>query len=86
MQEENNFTIEHINLSEFNFAEKDFSIFYDQTHDIWYAEPHDPESPFDTLIIQDPKNNILFEDNMDIFGIYEITLEHFKKLQSIVLG
>jgi len=72
---ENETEIVFRDIAEFPFEEEEFSIYYDETDDIWYAEHYDPE--VDEIIRFDEDD---FESgSFSIFG-REIVKSEFEEL------
>jgi hypothetical protein len=74
--------LEEKEIIEFSFPEENFIIYCEDG--IWKAKHNDEDLFEEELIIEDSKQGILFlEESMDLFGVYVLCLDHFKKLKEI---
>jgi hypothetical protein len=71
--------IEYKDIAEFNF--ESFKIVFDS--DLWYAESFDTEVE-ELIIIEDPENALTLKEDLDIFGVYVLTLEKFYEIKRIL--
>lgn len=66
----------------FDFSDEGFNIIYENEE--WIAEPIN-EDDETIIIIESEKEDIWFDDQLELFGGYDLTEENFNKLKQAVL-
>ncbi len=78
--------IEYQNLIEFEFEEDNYSVFYSEDNQVWFAEHFDKklEVSQDIEIIEDKKNEIIMEDNIQLFDVYTFTVKKLNEFKKVI--
>lgn len=67
---------------EFSFPEYELNVIFEEG--IWRISPIYEDQDLDDLILEDKKNNIIFAEDVEVFGNgFIITVDQFKKFKEI---
>jgi len=81
MENQNNTSITHTNVTEFIFDT--FTIYYTEEDTTWRARHEDIDKYEDEIILEDSEG-VTFTDSIPLFESFELSIEHFNKLKSII--
>ncbi len=78
--------IEYQNLAEFNFEKGEYSVFYDEENDVWYAEYYGKSIDIfqDNEIIEDKNKDIIMDETIYLFDTYMFTIEKLNEFKEVI--
>ena len=81
-----NVKIEYQSIVEFNFEEDNYSVFYSEDDQVWFAEHFDLklEVSQNIEIIEDKKNEIIMDKDIYLFDMYLFTVEKLNEFKKII--
>lgn len=66
-------------ITEFEFPNEDFVIYNEEG--VWKAKAGDENEHDEEIIIEDKSKNIIMTEDLELFGSFLLTTDHFSKLK-----